>query len=78
MRLKGLRTAQAPAAGDDNLRVLQLDGNLMATIMCENTRPQMGTVRPGVFKKAAPDDSRTAEIRSLLMATMQSEPLMPA
>ncbi len=25
-------------------------GNLMATIMCENTRPQMGTVRPGVFK----------------------------
>lgn len=37
-------------------------GNLMATIMCENTRPQMGTVRPGVFKKAAPDDSRTAEI----------------
>ena len=24
-------------------------GNLMATIMCENTRPQMGTIRPGVF-----------------------------
>ena len=37
-------------------------GNLMATIMCENTRPQMGTIRPGVFKKAAPDASRTAEI----------------
>lgn len=28
-------------------------GNLMATILCANTRPQIGTVRPGVFKKAA-------------------------
>lgn len=37
-------------------------GNLMATIMCENTRPQMGTVRPGVFKKIAPDSTRTAEV----------------
>jgi len=27
-------------------------GNLMATILCSNTRPQMGTVRPGVYKKA--------------------------
>lgn len=25
-------------------------GNLMATILCEKTRPQIGTVRPGVFK----------------------------
>lgn len=37
-------------------------GNLMATIMCEKTRPQMGTVRPGVFKKVAPDAARTAEV----------------
>ena len=28
-------------------------GNLMATILCAKTRPQIGTVRPGVFKKAA-------------------------
>lgn len=28
-------------------------GNLMATILCSDKRPQMGTVRPGVFKKAA-------------------------
>ncbi len=28
-------------------------GNLMATILCSNTRPQIGTVRPGVFKKSA-------------------------
>ncbi len=28
-------------------------GNLMATIICPDGRPQIGTVRPGVFKKAA-------------------------
>ena len=26
-------------------------GNIMAVIFCQNHRPQMGTVRPGVFKK---------------------------
>ncbi len=29
-------------------------GNLMATILCPNNRPQMGTVRPSVFKKCEP------------------------
>lgn len=29
-------------------------GNLMATILCADTRPQIGTVRPGVFKKSNP------------------------
>lgn len=37
-------------------------GNLMATILCPNHRPQIGTCRPGVFKKLDPDTSRTAEI----------------
>ena len=37
-------------------------GNLMATIMCENTRPQMGTIRPGVFKKAAPQEGAAPEV----------------
>ena len=37
-------------------------GNLMAAIQCENTRPQMGTVRPGVFKKVPPDWERIAEV----------------
>lgn len=37
-------------------------GNLMATITCPDTRPQMGTVRPGVFRKAKSDTSRTGEI----------------
>ncbi|MDD7209700.1 MAG: electron transfer flavoprotein subunit alpha/FixB family protein [Lachnospiraceae bacterium] len=37
-------------------------GNLMATIMCPDHRPQMGTVRPGVFKKGEYDETRTGEI----------------
>lgn len=36
-------------------------GNLMATILCPNTRPQIGTVRPGVFKKSEPEEAK-AEI----------------
>lgn len=37
-------------------------GNLMATIACPDHRPQMSTVRPGVFKKAALDEARSGEI----------------
>lgn len=37
-------------------------GNLMATILCPNTRPQIGTVRPGVFKKGTKDDTRSGRI----------------
>ena len=37
-------------------------GNLMATIMCPENRPQMGTVRPAVFKKGAYDEAKTGEI----------------
>lgn len=37
-------------------------GNLMATIVCPNHRPQMSTVRPGVMQKLELDDSRTGEI----------------
>jgi electron transfer flavoprotein alpha subunit len=37
-------------------------GNLMAVIECPNTRPQMGTVRPGVFKKGTCHDGHIAEI----------------
>ena len=36
-------------------------GNLMATILCPDHRPQIGTVRPGVFKKCAPT-AASAEI----------------
>jgi len=37
-------------------------GNLMATILCPDNRPQIGTVRPGVFKRHEPDEKRSAEI----------------
>ncbi len=37
-------------------------GNVMATILCEFTRPQMATVRPKVMKPAEFDDSREAEV----------------
>ena len=37
-------------------------GNLMATILCPNSRPQMATVRTGVMSKAAFDAERTAEV----------------
>lgn len=37
-------------------------GNLMATIMCTDHRPQMSTVRPGVMQKRDRDDSRKGTI----------------
>jgi electron transfer flavoprotein alpha subunit len=36
-------------------------GNLMATIICTEHRPQMSTVRPGVFDKLAKDESKIDE-----------------
>ena len=38
-------------------------GNLMAQIQCPDHRPQMGTVRPGVFKKCAPVPGHAEIIR---------------
>ena len=37
-------------------------GNLMATIICPNSRPQMSTVRPGVMQKLEPDYARTGTV----------------
>ena len=37
-------------------------GNLFATIICPDHRPQMSTVRPGVMKKLERDDSRVGEV----------------
>lgn len=37
-------------------------GNVMATIVCRNARPQMSTVRPRVMKKGEPDNSREADV----------------
>ncbi len=37
-------------------------GNIMATILCRSKRPQMSTVRPRVFKRNTPDETRQGEI----------------
>ena len=41
-------------------------GNLMATIICPNTRPQMSTVRPGVMQKRQREESRQGVVTSFL------------
>ncbi|MDR1068939.1 MAG: electron transfer flavoprotein subunit alpha [Clostridiales Family XIII bacterium] len=55
--------------GDEERNLYQtrpaFGGNLMATILCPYSRPQMATVRPGVMKAAEYDASRTGEIINL-------------
>jgi len=50
----------------DNRRLMQtrpaFGGNLMATIICPNHRPQMATVRPGVMEKSKYDKNRAGKI----------------
>ncbi len=48
---KGLLLQTRPAFG----------GNIMATIICERTRPQMATVRPRVMKALEPVEGRSCE-----------------
>lgn len=53
----------------ENRRLLQtrpaFGGNLMATIICPNHRPQMATVRPGVMEKAKFNENREGKIEKL-------------
>jgi electron transfer flavoprotein alpha subunit len=44
-------------------------GNIMATIVAPNHRPQMATVRHKVMKKAAPDASRKGEVIDVKFTT---------
>lgn len=50
----------------ENRRLLQtrpaFGGNLMATIICPDYRPQMSTVRPGVMEKAKLNENNKGEI----------------
>lgn len=52
------------ADADGNLFMTRpaFGGNLFATIICPDHKPQMSTVRPGVMQKNKPDKSRTGEI----------------
>ncbi|KKC30377.1 electron transfer flavoprotein subunit alpha [Caldanaerobacter subterraneus subsp. pacificus DSM 12653] len=51
---------------DENGLLLQIrpafGGNLIATIICPERRPQMATIRPGVMKKALMDEGRRGEV----------------
>lgn len=40
-------------------------GNLMATILCKDHRPQMSTVRPGVMRKGNKDVNRQGEVEEV-------------
>lgn len=50
-------------------------GNIMATIVCPDRRPQMATVRPKVMKKMALDKDRRGE---LIEVSIDSIPVMPS
>lgn len=43
-------------------------GNLTAEILCKTARPQMASVRPGVFPEPAPLTGRTCALRQLKLA----------
>lgn len=47
-------------------------GNIMATILCPNRRPQMATVRPRVMKKGVYDPSRQAVVVSIALEHAES------
>ena len=48
-------------------------GNLFATIICPDSRPQMSTVRPGVMKKLDKDESRKGEVIAETIAWDESK-----
>ena len=51
-------------AGDKQFRMTRpaFGGNLMATIVCPNNRPQMSTVRPGVMQKRQREEGRAGVV----------------
>ncbi|AVQ40374.1 electron transfer flavoprotein subunit alpha [Clostridium botulinum] len=63
---------------DNNTRNLLMTrpafgGNLMATIICDSNRPQMSTVRPGVFQKLEKDDNRDGSIENIKVNLKESD-----
>lgn len=53
--------------GERNLMMTRpaFGGNLMATILCKEHRPQMSTVRPGVMRQKPRDYTRSGEIERM-------------
>ncbi|ACA56208.1 electron transfer flavoprotein subunit alpha/FixB family protein [Clostridium botulinum] len=63
---------------DDDTRNLLMTrpafgGNLMATIICDSNRPQMSTVRPGVFEKLEKDANRDGSIENIKVNLKESD-----
>ncbi len=63
----GLTADCTALAIDEEKRILlqtrpAFGGNIMATIICPNHRPQMATVRHKVMKEAVPDNSRKGKV----------------
>jgi electron transfer flavoprotein alpha subunit len=50
-------------------------GDALATIICPNHRPQMSTVRPGVFDAPEPDESREGDVEDVEVVVGESETL---
>ncbi|MBK5245779.1 MAG: electron transfer flavoprotein subunit alpha [Peptostreptococcaceae bacterium] len=48
-------------------------GNLMATIICPKTRPQMSTVRPGVMQKREQVAGAKGELRTVKVAVAETD-----
>ena len=48
-------------------------GNIMATILCKNHRPQMATVRPGVMKRLDKNTAKKGEIREIKVEFVPSD-----
>lgn len=46
-------------------------GNVMATIICPNHRPQMSTVRPGVMDKAEPQKGRKGTLEEIKVQSVE-------
>lgn len=57
-----------PATGDLHQTRPAFGGNVMATILCPNHRPQMATVRPRVFPAPPRDPGRRGELRRFEVA----------
>ena len=60
---------------DTNLKMTRpaFGGNLMATIICPDHRPQMSTVRPGVMEKAQYQEGRKGEVVKLNVSFKEGE-----
>ena len=52
-----------------------LGGNILATILCKETRPQMGTVRPKVFKAKPMDATRSGEVINFTCENLVTSPV---